>query len=152
MRPICSFASFLQSTYSLACGNVAHSQSPRKTFHFIPRRVNISVCVCVCVCVCVRARARACDCVCACVYVCWRDRAGDQQNSLWAGGAPVPDASKSQWRWAVSEACGPTQLQAKLRTWRISRRVACATAMAAPESSCLWLANGPVSDQVDFSS
>ena len=66
MRPICSFASFLQSTYSLACGNVAHSQSPRKTFHFIPRRVNISVCVCVCVCVCVHVPAH----VIVSVHVC----------------------------------------------------------------------------------
>lgn len=40
MRPICSCTSFIQSTYSVSYDNVAHGQSPHKTFLFIPRRVS----------------------------------------------------------------------------------------------------------------
>ena len=52
MRSICSFTSLIQSIYGIAYGNMACSQS-HKTFHIIPRRVNVCVCACVCVCVCV---------------------------------------------------------------------------------------------------
>lgn len=59
---------------SVSYDNVAHGQSPHKTFLFIPRRVSEWMSEFVCLCVCVR------------VYVCWRDRA-QQPRSLWAGGA-----------------------------------------------------------------
>lgn len=67
MRPICSFMSFIQSTYSIAYGNVARSQFSSKTFLFIPRRV----------CQKWKWRRGRKDCVCVCV--CWRDRAREQQ-------------------------------------------------------------------------